>query len=182
MTMKYIVALLPDTSDIFIHVANESFGAIAQDYMLSNVSLPHVTLAQFTTEHANLLADICNDIQTIVELPQIQFIGIGFTKKTETTWNASLTVARTSELIKLHQSILAILNKHSLKTISPSGDLYRPHLTLARITTTKSVILNFNEISLSNMNFKIVLGMGDAHGQFTKIIFPDLAVLDKHFL
>jgi 2'-5' RNA ligase len=173
MIMKYVIALIPQNIDIFIDVAHQLFGPISQEYVLSkNNSLPHITLAQFLSENSEQLQHVWHELQHAA-IPRVQFIGIGFTKKWDSKWNASLTVTRTSELIKLQQHIITVVKKYKVESVVPDGDIYRPHLTLARILVSEPVCIDFEKIPLADVGFKLVIGIGDEHGQLIEILFSE---------
>lgn len=46
---------------------------------------------------------------------------------------AELSVARDEEMMKIYRTIAAMIHSHGLICLNDQDDLYRPHLTLARI-------------------------------------------------
>ena len=170
--MRYIIALLAINQNLFIEEAQKEFGHISQDYLLSQNSLPHITLASFDLDdnNQNVIENIWQEIQSQIDiLPKIRFLGFGLSRKLKIFWNVSLTVARDPELVKLHNQVIEILKNNNLKCISEVGDLYRPHLTLARIKELN--MTNFNDKLLEPAEFVLAMGEGDIHGQFLKVIF-----------
>jgi hypothetical protein len=173
--MRYIIALLAKLPDLYVQ-ESQKFALISSGYLLSSNSLPHITLAQFDFSDIDFndqelkLSQIWLSIQKqIISLPQPKFIGFGFTRKFQDLWNISLTVARDPELVKLHLQITDILQKFDLKCISGFGDLYRQHLTLARVKEFK--IYNFNNNLLDDVSFNLAIGKGDLNGQFLEVIY-----------
>jgi 2'-5' RNA ligase len=177
--MRYIIALLAVFPSFFIKEAQEQFGAVSQGYLLSQSSLPHITLAQFSTDDQEIVSKIWSDVQTsTTSIPQPLFTGIGLSKKDKHLWGVSLLVKREPALVEIHRTIVALLEKHGLACISETGELYRPHLTLARIKEPK--LLGFNDGLLEPAPFTIALGKSDENGQYLSTIFSqDERELDK---
>jgi 2'-5' RNA ligase len=168
--MRCIIALLAELPNLFIEEAQAQFSRIAEGYLLSNDSLPHVTLAQFYLDNENELKKIWDELQTqVVTMPQPRFTGIGFTQKAKNLWGVSLSVARDSELLNLHCVVVDALQKHTIQPLNDSKELYRPHLTLARIREPK--LDNFNVTLLQATPFVFALGQADENGQYLKSIF-----------
>ncbi len=168
--MRYIIALLAAIPNPFIQEAQEQFSAISEGYLLSGSSLPHVTLAQFYLSDKDALLDIWHTIQDhITDIPQPKFTGMGFTKKAKNLWGASLSVEREPGLVKLHHIVVETLKTYNIQCISDMGELYRPHLTLARIKELK--VAHFNDSLLEITPFVLALGQGDENGQYLTTIF-----------
>lgn len=80
--MRYIIALLVKEPHLFIQEALKQFSKISQGYLLSNNSLPHITLAPFDLNAKYKLSEIWNELfARIKDISQPKFIGIGFSKK-----------------------------------------------------------------------------------------------------
>jgi 2'-5' RNA ligase len=169
--MRYIIALLAVNLQLFTDEAQKQFASISQDYILSQNSLPHITLAQFDVDDSNgKLTELMWDdlVSQITSVPQPRFLGFGCTKKFKVFWNVSLSVACDPALVALHTQVLSVLEKYNLTCVSETGDLYRPHLTLARIKQLK--IDSFNDALLEPHEFVLAFGQGDINGQFVKTI------------
>ena len=133
--MRYNIALLATEPKMSTNYAQTQFAEDAQGYLLSEDSLPHITVAQCKVEDENLIRSIWQEIhEQDLNIPQPYFLGIGMTKKAERLWGVSLIVARDPALVQLQSTIIGVLNRHNIECISPVGDWYRPHLTLARIS------------------------------------------------
>ncbi len=167
--MRYIIALLAQEPEPFIQEAQRQFSPIAQGYLLSNNSLPHITLAQFNVDDVYKLGKIWNELLTYIkDIPQPRFLGIGFSKKTKMPWGASLSVAREPELVALHLIVIDVLKNYGIQSITPSKELYRPHVTLARITEPRLSL--FDDSILDPSSFILALGQGDENGQYLKTV------------
>ncbi len=109
--MGYIIAIMPIVTSLYIEEAQKQFGKISQDYLLSPKSLPHVTLASFdlNDENQNIIDALWQDIQShITNIPTIRFLDFRLSRKFKIFWNISLTVARDTELVIIHQKTLEI--------------------------------------------------------------------------
>jgi 2'-5' RNA ligase len=166
--MRYNIALLAEVPDPFIQEAQKHYSAHSDGYLLSDNSLPHITLAQFYVHNTDIVLEIWNKIQhSIVTTPKPKFIGIGLIKKAKHLWGLSLSVARSTDLVAAHKIVVEILQQHTIQCISNSGEQYRPHLTLARIKEAN--IVNFNDRLLEDTPFVLTLGQADENGQFLNI-------------
>src|SRR5581483_2033593 len=115
--MRYIIALLAAIPDLYIREA-QKFKAISESYILSDNSLPHITITQFNLESDELLQKIWNKLKPeINSMPSPRFIGFGLTRKLNKFWNVSLTVARDPELVELQSKVLLILDSHNIKSV-----------------------------------------------------------------
>lgn len=168
--MRYCIALLATVLNPFIEQAQKQFGPTAQGYLLSSASLPHITLAQLSLPSNNDIESIWQDIQKINIAVQPKFSGIGISRKAHNLWGVSLTVARNPDLMELHRVIINILRQHNIRCISPIEDLYKPHLTLARIPHPE--IANFDDTLLEDAPFILTLGLADENGQYLQTIYP----------
>lgn len=167
--MRYIIALVPKSPDIFIAEA-QKYASEAIGYILSNSSLPHITLAQFESADKNKVENIWQSLQSqTTTIPQPEFIGISITRKAANLWGLSLMARRDEDLVNLHLSVIKLLEKNVISCLSPVGELYRSHLTLARIPEPN--IVNFNERLLNNVPFVLGFGQGDVNGQYLKTIY-----------
>ncbi len=168
--MRYIIALLAQEPDPFIQEAQRQFSDIAQGYLLSNSSLPHITLAQFDLDDEQKLEEVWRELFACVkDIPQPRFTGIGFSKKAQGLWGTSLSVAREPELVNLHLMVIDVLKNHGIRSITHSKELYRPHVTLARVAEPK--LSQFNDSILDPALFILALGQGDENGQYLNTVF-----------
>ncbi len=101
--MRYVIALLAMFPNLFIQEAQRQFSTVSQGYLLSNNSLPHITLAQFYLDDEDRLIDIWHEIRTnVINVHQPRFLGISLTRKAKILWGISLLATRESELVKKH--------------------------------------------------------------------------------
>lgn len=167
MKKKYNLALLPiSKSDDFIYISGK-FANIADQYLLGENSLPHITLYQFEMEESKInliwekISNTWNNEDINIELSEFSYIT--FNKK---IYWISLLPTNPDILHKMHGFIANIIGLPCYKN-------YDPHLTLIN---TK--INNYqNEIDIRSSffhpitdTFSLALGNSDTVGQFTKII------------
>lgn len=163
MFLKYIVALLALSPAGYIDFAQKHFSKVAAGYLLGAKSAPHITVAQFYADQSsyNIIKDHVTTITTSI-MPR--FIGISFVGDAvhPDIWWAELSVARDSALLALHQKMINFLKMQKMKIINDHEDLYRPHLTLARIHATS---IHSSCPNLAPSPFILVLGQADELGQ-----------------
>ena len=74
-------------------------------------------------------------------------------------------------MVKIHRAAVHLLALDGYNCLNDSNDLYRPHLTLARVRLPSSIESWPDSIlSRPSDSFKLVLGEGDSNGQFLKTI------------
>lgn len=168
--VKYNIGLLAvKQPENYVQIAQQHFSKVAQGYILSDTSLPHITICQYWGKETSLIP-IINTLKKIGEAPKIHFTGLSFTKDQEQPhiWWAELSVAQHPDLIHLHRFVVQLLEEHQISPLNDSRDLYRPHLTFARIA--RLVSYDFSSEILKEEQFRLVLGEADDLGQFTKVI------------
>ena len=132
--------------------------------------MPHITICQVYSSE-KVINQIEKDLRLLQNVPQPYFTGVSFIKdkKFETIWWAELSVARDPELITLQQKVVKIVTHYNLSCINDIGELYRPHLTLARINRLQHLdSLNVHNV-LNPSPFMLTIGQGDHLGQFIKV-------------
>ncbi len=169
MLNKYVVALLALEPKLFESEAQKSFANIIDEYVAGPESYPHITLCQFYTDKENI-AKIDEDLAEVKTFPQPRFNGLHFIKSyLPNLWGAELSIAREAKLVDFHKQIVAILKKHNIASyVTETGDLFRPHLTLARINRLQ--INHFNEELLKKCEFSLTLGEVSKIGQYKKTL------------
>lgn len=166
--IRYNAALLALEPQRYVKEA-QRFSKNAQGYLLGEHSLPHVTIAQFYAGPQTYAA-IVDDLEKINTIPQLHFNGFHFGKDEHEAdvWWMSLSIAREPALVHFHQSVCAILKQHRIEPVSRSAELYRPHLTLARIHTVS--LESLSATILEPASFSFVVGESDEFGQFKKVL------------
>lgn len=166
---RYNFALLPtQRADAYIDVAQRYFKHHAVGYLLGEHSLPHITVCQF---HAleSVLPALMDGIQGVHTSPRVQLADLRFSNKPNTNlWGASLLVKRSHELLILQQAVVNLLASHGLTPLNPVGDLYTPHMTLAKVDAVD--LKNFPKSIFEPNQFALALGESDVLGQFTKVL------------
>ena len=176
--MRFILALIPkkQAMTLYIHAAQMLFSPVHEGYLLSENSLPHITICHFECQHEKEAKTIWEDIE-MLNLPSFLpiFTGISFIKGTglhQAHYWAELSVARDKQIMKVHRLAAKIIQSKGLSCLNDSGDLYRPHLTLARIRFPE-IIQKWPETLFSHPpDFQIALAVGDNYGQYLYTLFP----------
>lgn len=169
MQQRYNLALLSTGHpERYITAAQHHFQSVADGYLLGNESLPHITLAQFRA-FQDILPPLIEALESAPKTIPVELIGLGFSNKASTPlWGASLTVARQESLLTLHQNVVDALTQNGLIPLNSTGDLYRPHLTLARINQLR--VEGFAKDIFEGDTFHLALGLSDELGQFTRVL------------
>ena len=169
MLKKYIIALLAVEPSDYIQAAQQHFGQCAEGYILGPKSHPHITLGQFYAD-AEIVALIKSEALSLRDYPQPNFTGFSFIQDRQDAsfWWAELAVARAPALMLLHNKIVDNLTQKNIPCINDSGDLYRPHITLARVK--KQHLSHLNADLLQDRPFRLAIGSADDLGQFIEIL------------
>lgn len=171
---RYNIAFLADNPMPFTQAAKALFGNIYDTYILSENSLPHITLCQFETQDPKILKDIFNETLALnINTYVPNMIGVHFkkgTKENQGFYMAQILIEREKSLIEAHFSVLEIIKKYNMKCVNSASDRYQPHLTLARIRLTNPISIWPDSI-LNPARFKLTLGISDPNGQYLKTLY-----------
>lgn len=172
--MRYNVALLAEDPLPFRKVANELFGDISNGYLLSDNSLAHITICQFEADDANISEKIFKDVKTVnISSYTPRMIGFSFqkgTKEHEGFYMVQIFIERENSLMAIHNSVLNVIRDYGMTCLTDNSELYKPHITLARIKLIKPIPIWPNSI-LNSSTFKITLGISDHNGQYIKRLY-----------
>ena len=168
MKSKYNIALLPQSkSNKFIQLAQQ-FSDSADQYLLGENSLPHITLYQFYT-YENEISDIWQHISQQLHEPTLSIDLIQFsysTYKNNLYW-ILLLPNKTEILHKMHATVANTLQL-------PIKESFEPHLTLIN-TKNSSLMPEIIKLEESYRpitdTFTLSLGKSDEMGQYTKVIY-----------
>jgi len=168
MENKFNIALLPRSEKKVVIEYSQFLSSIADQYILGERSLPHVTLYQFQANESDIESiwnDVCNNLsQKSIELLFEKFSCITFDK---TIFWASLLPDNCDRLMQMHSIVADILNQ-------PVKPNYDPHMTL--ISTKDSSYENLvDQLSKRYTPIKdlfvLSIGRSDDIGQFTEMIY-----------
>ncbi|OGN63359.1 MAG: hypothetical protein A3E80_02885 [Chlamydiae bacterium RIFCSPHIGHO2_12_FULL_49_9] len=142
---SYTISLvLPQKTAIpYIRAAQGLFSSTSDSYLLSEHSLPHITVCQFECDQGQIAHAIWKEFakQTDDLSISVRFTGVSFTKgiggHQEFYW-AELVIARDAAIMKAHHLAVTAVQNRGLVLLNEIGDLYYPHLTLARIRLPKT--------------------------------------------
>jgi 2'-5' RNA ligase len=177
------LALRPDDAAFeaaIIASAQKHFSATADGYLLTpNAALPHVTVCDFEAEEASRaelwesLSAICaNNIELVCDSTCTR---LGQRKHEGFVW-IGLEIVRSRELVVLEEKAHDFLNKKKVNFHSPSGAIYWPHITFARLkkADAKSLPLFFPDelLSAKPRPFHLTLGLSDVNGVYRRQLFP----------
>jgi 2'-5' RNA ligase len=175
--MRYILALTPpnEQSSQYIELAQKLFSSVSDCYLLSEKASPHITICQFETDDERKSVKFWKDIEQYKissispRLTGVSFLrGFGLLK--EYTW-VEISVARDPEIMQIHELALNALKKNELTSYNESGDLYRPHITLARIHMPDTLQKWPDVIFEERGKYKLTLAKGDDHGQYLQTLY-----------
>jgi 2'-5' RNA ligase len=168
---RFNIALIPTSKTTAFVEAARSLNVDA-DYLLSDISLPHVTLAQFYLDK-NSEAVICNGLRDVLyafHMRTLDFIFDQFNVKSENEYFwVELLPHRNEHCYQFHEKIVKLLQHFNIKCINATLSEYVPHLTLAR---TRDLLIK-NKILAKKANiadaFELCIGMSDEIGQLIQI-------------
>lgn len=168
LMIKYIIALLALQPQGYVDYAQNHFAPHSAEYLLGSNSHPHITLAQFYGTPENY-AKICQELEAIQDVPEPQFTGLSFIqdKKDSDIWWTEFSAAREQKLLQLQRKITTIVESKKLELLNDKEDLYRPHLTLARIRQGN---ISYPLQTIPSSSFILVIGEADERGQFIKVL------------
>jgi 2'-5' RNA ligase len=167
MRKKYNIALLPTFQKNELLKVAQNFKEIADTYVLSETSWPHITLRQFWLEENQAYGiwnKVCTALQEhsiTLELKDFSCIAID-----KIFW-VSLMPDKGDVLTFMHQAITKILGLDA-------NNNYDPHLTLvsSKDLNYKSKTELFERTySAIKDSFALAMGECDEVGQFIKIIY-----------
>ncbi len=174
--MRFILALIPpkETVAAFIQAAQMLFASDNDGYLLSETSLPHVTVCQFECDSEQEARAIWQRVDSLNIQPiPLRFTGVSFVKGTglhkEAYWT-ELSIARNENVMRIHRIASEIVRAQGFHSLNDSGDLYRPHLTLARIRLPDVISRWPEELLKSAGHFKLALARGDQNGQYLQTL------------
>ncbi|MDR3478627.1 MAG: hypothetical protein P4M14_11425 [Gammaproteobacteria bacterium] len=169
MNNKFNIALVPKkASDQIISLAKR-LAPIADQYILGEKSLPHVTLCQFTATSTDLKNQWKAVRESIInDSLVLQFEKLSCLHINHSNW-VSLLPDKIAELTLLHEAVL----KHIKHPVKKYSDQYDPHMTLIN-----TQVMNYKEQAnqlLSPLTpiqdtFVLTLGRADSIGQLIEII------------
>ncbi len=170
MENKYILAFIPkfreDQQKIIDYAAKHR--SIAGQYMLSEHSLPHITIHQFHADELQL-KKIINLVEAsnLLKWINLSFESISCISFDNITFWASLMPNHRDTFISLHSDFAELLN-------FPIKHTYDPHMTLFNSLDSSYEVL-VNSIKSQHLtisaDFVLALGICDAYGQFTRVLY-----------
>ena len=171
--MRYILALVPTNESVaaqYIETAQALFKPHHDSYLLSTKVSPHITVCQFETEEEKQAERFWTEVGKLSMYRIVpRFTGVSFQRgagNLKQYYWAEISVARDENLMRMHLFALDSLKNVGLTSFNDSGDLYRPHLTLARMHLPPTIIKWKEEILDDPGEFKLTLAKGDNHGQY----------------
>ncbi|OGT44200.1 MAG: hypothetical protein A3F42_04160 [Gammaproteobacteria bacterium RIFCSPHIGHO2_12_FULL_37_34] len=168
---KYNIVLTPVSESKSIIKCAQNFSAIADQYLLGEKSLPHITLYQFIADEN----DIDNFFKKVYQSLWQHTIDLKFEKFSCITFDnhifwVSLLPDHCGILMKMHSLISNVINK-------PIKNNYDSHMTLIS-TKNKSYESLVNEFSKTYTpiqdTFVLSLGKSDDIGQLTELLYTRL--------
>lgn len=171
MRIRYNIALTPMHNGRKIIALSEKFKDIADQYLLGDNSLPHVTLCQFIAnedEIPEIWNKACDSLnQKMINLVFKEFSCITFN---DSMFWVSLLPNNSDKLMEMSCIITDIVKS----PVSKSHNRYDPHMTLVNTKNKeyKKIAKNISEsYKLISDKFILSLGQSDNIGQYTKMIY-----------
>lgn len=126
MKKRYNIALVPvDHSQQLIDLS-KNFISLANNYLLGEKSLPHLTLCQFFANEVELVS-IWEQVSNILDphVIDLVFTQFSFVSADNYYW-VSLRPDSCNELVKMHYTVASVIKN----PINRSYEQYDPHITL----------------------------------------------------
>lgn len=140
------------------------------DYLLSDVSFPHITLTQFRVDDNFNFDLLLNKIKEIKAKEfTIKLQNIHYKLQSPYIW-LQMALLNPTPCHALHQKIIAILKDQNITCINKHSNNYNPHLTLARVKTNNLPDLDLIPAVNIEDNFQLAFAKGDEIGQVKEII------------
>lgn len=170
--MRFILALSPprDLALFLISSAQTLFSPMSEGYLLSDTSLPHITLYQFTGESREEAIAIFSEMQR--KFPQSLtpcITGVHFIRKNH-VHQVELSVKRDPTLMKMHLFAKDLIEKNGFVGLTEDQDLYRPHITLVQVRKSELLPRWPDDFFEMNGEFQLSLGLGNELGQYLETI------------
>jgi len=135
---------------------------IDSDVTLGLDSNPHMTIGQFTIEE-DKVDKLWKEYSSIIkELPKITLSGITVLPSSSGGAWIEISILKSQELLNLQEKLIKTL-KPFCKLTNDIGDKYRPHITIAHLTTGNKIsnfIFDYDPLRLKNVETKLGLGLG----------------------
>ena len=170
------IALFPQDKQFIadcIKLAQDNFDSQAEEYLLGENALPHITLCQFSAAPSHL-AEIWSIISPLVSkslsirLTQIYILPY------EGAYWLGLATAREPELISLQLSVYESLANLGIKS-NQSHSSYFPHITWARCSGNKPpelTVMPAEKFWSTPQLFNLSIGESSPYGVYRKRLFP----------
>jgi 2'-5' RNA ligase len=167
MKHKYNLVYIPTSKNQEITTLARQFSTYADQYLLGNQALPHVTLCQFEAQEQDL-EKIWLRAEKLIPVKSISltFDSVSVINKNNFFW-VSLIPDHATELHELHNTARSVLEiKHQV--------WFDPHLTLFNSTSDifSAAVENF-KASFTHLSDNCILALGKSGfaGQFKEIIY-----------
>ena len=180
---RYNIALIPNKpgDEVFTRFSRNNFNDISSGYILSENSLPHITVFQFEYQSINISNIVDNfDKLDIQKTYCPSFTGISLImlddpyKEFKDQCAFELGVKKDNDLDLLHNSVVSSMENLGLTACNISRKMYRPHLTLATVSNGKvfddRASFTLNKELFGKRKFTLRLGIADERWQFNEII------------
>lgn len=143
---------------------------------LSDKCLPHLTLAQFEVKNSKEAELLIDEVSRLEPVEFVRSRGIAYhpSLRHNQLW-IELGFERSSELIKLHESILTTSFAQNHEALSASGENFRPHCTLTLLEPAPSevqkILVNISVAEGHEFrSLKLVAGVNGENFTFAKVL------------
>jgi 2'-5' RNA ligase len=182
LPQRYSIVLVCNAAqrDLFVDLAHKLPQRSYAGYLLSERSLPHITLCQFQVDDERVIKVLKNELQRYQGSFVPQITGISFLPGSNEFKNEvwiEFSVLREATLIEIQNDMVRLLHNHNITISNNAGAIYRPHITLAKVVRSCMVGINLNSFSHTwslllerKIKFDVVLGLSDHNWQFVEIV------------
>lgn len=165
---RYNIALRPDdalTDSALVALAQDHYADVSESYILGAAALPHVTLCQFDAPDDEAARTFFrkSQIPSVWEITLTHFNRRAGAGLHEGYFWAEFLVARTNALLTVQTRLVSDLMQSGY-TSHTAPETYVPHVTLARIRTSKYD--HSPAVPVCNKTWHSALGHCDRYGVY----------------
>jgi len=155
-----------------IEYAEKLYQQVPSKIFLGRNSMPHLTVIQFTSEESekDYIWSKCKKMS--IDKPTIILSGLTILPSSNGGAWIETSILKSAELLKIHELIITCLPSN-LTPDNDTGDKYRPHITVARVSKpikTISVPIEYNLLRLNNVKCRLAIGIGTSFEPCLEII------------
>ena len=176
-THNIVLSFNDKTNSGFVQFAQDKFSSISDGYCLSEIVIPHVTLAQINLANFSAQEDLIASLssinpENICLNPEGFAFRYGSSTHTGKIW-IEIIIQKTKALLDVHNDVCKTLEIFDLKPLNAYGKNYHPHITFCRMSLDHQIpqiLLPQNFVHPIKKPF-LCFGESDPNGQLLSILW-----------